>query len=60
MTALLAIGVGTRCRYCVSWTGDRIHRRNGRSLWCDQNRQHAGPPNPDWLREWARCERCFE
>lgn len=60
MTAtLLMPSVHTNCRYAVTWTGERIHLRSGSHLWCDQTRRHAGPPNPQWLRKWQRCERCF-
>ena len=57
--ATVTIGAVSRCRYAVTWTGERIHRRSGDHLWCDWTRAHAGPPNPEWLREWPRCERCF-
>jgi hypothetical protein len=56
---LLFPGRHTNCRYAVTWTGQRIHRRYGRRIWCDVSRDHAGPPNPGWLREWQRCEKCF-
>lgn len=57
--ALLSIGHHTLCPYAVTWSGNRIHRRSGNSLWCDSNRRHAGPPWPEILTAWPRCELCF-
>lgn len=60
MTAvLIGGGSASRCRYAVTWTGGRIHRRYGSHIWCDTTRQHAGPPWPEILTCWPRCERCF-
>ncbi len=59
MKRLLLPSHHTNCSYCVTWTGERIHRRDGKNLRCDMFRVHAGPPNPDWLRQWSRCEKCF-
>lgn len=60
MTAsLLSIGGWTNCRYAITWWGLRIHRRRGDHLWCDESRCHGGPPNPDLLASWPRCEKCF-
>jgi hypothetical protein len=60
MAAMLLGGFGnSHCRYAITWSGNRIHRRSGRYLWCDINRAHAGPPWPEVLRTWLRCERCF-